>query len=946
MVNPLDLQAALQYAWQSHPRFKHRALGGRRALDGFHYQFAVSLDRFFEAVLEGNDRHATVAFEGLSDLSELRGNLFYLIQVKTTLRPDALKSALAEALAVDEFLEESFPQLRAAFRFRITTRRLQGNVPTEPATLTAADLALDSTAAQRWDALRNRCLPVEVESAPEVRLAIRLWRDVIRPIALIDSCMGRLLDMIASNALPDDITKSLMSLWQIARREKPAPLHLLSVADLTTNRSTNHERRIIHGVRPTILDIRDGCFMDRPARLEAALSVIREHWAEQATERRPSFPVFWICGPSGAGKSVLVLQVAGKLLAEGQVEAVNFVEAYAHALPRALDNAVGASIPMIVAGDDLYSPDNRDQASWREIGELSASRRFPARFAILTCGPLEHLKAFKRDCERYQAFQTVEIKIEALDLEERVAYHAWYQERTGAEVPLSREEIFVAAAWIYELHREQRLTPEAFATRFDGRLRELDIARAGRAALALNLYGLKAPEALFANRRAELAQLVGERIWRLASPSAGTLTGRFFHPQISRLIYDALVPRAELVRRAEDMARGFDAMLEEEEPADAFLAWLGSKKIGKNRGHGALMLDEAMRVEILRALWPCFRERGAVHEVVPRLLRWHHTAREAGINLEASGAKGRIQSWWRATEEDAPSWGLLFQMVWDTAEPERTALVERGRTWLETHMDTGSWPWVYQRLLEYTAADSRLRALGLQWLEVNPAGPNWPRVWGTLFETLKRSVWTQDEIEELRRLVLVAIPIQPESEADLAVWERTAKLDPPELSLLNAVMRKLAIVRSPYKVDKGVDFLLRFIAPGELVIKLSPGLQDTVSGRAWPHVWTNISQKRPDEPGLPALGREWLKGREDQPEWTHVWRKLIDRNFECDTLLPRGREWLKGREDQPEWNFVWQKLIDRNFECDTLLPRGREWLKGREKQPGWQLVANKFRTRI
>jgi hypothetical protein len=62
----------LQDAWQKDPRSKARALGGRYALDGFYYQFAVSLDRFFAAVLEGESRAAEIAFEGLSDLSESR----------------------------------------------------------------------------------------------------------------------------------------------------------------------------------------------------------------------------------------------------------------------------------------------------------------------------------------------------------------------------------------------------------------------------------------------------------------------------------------------------------------------------------------------------------------------------------------------------------------------------------------------------------------------------------------------------------------------------------------------------------------------------------------------------------------------------------------------------------------------------------------------------------
>ena len=361
MISLLDVQEA----WQRHPRFKERALGGQRALDGFYYQLAVSLDRFFEAVLDGEEQGAKVAFEGLSDLSESRGDLTYLIQVKTTLRRESLLHALAEALAVDEFLVECFPELRERFRYRITTRRLRGNVPTEPARLTPADLALDSIAARRCEMLRKRCLPVKVDNAPEVRLAVRLWSDVTRPVTLIDSCMGRLLDMLPSGALPSDITKGLISLWEAARDEKKAPLYLLGAADLATTASPSEQHRIVHGVRPGIPDFRDGCFMERPARLEAALSIIIERWAVDSKERRPSIPVFWITGPSGAGKSVLLLQLSRELLADGQVEAVNFVESYAHALPRALDNVIGTSIPVIVVGDDLYSPDNRDPVIWR-----------------------------------------------------------------------------------------------------------------------------------------------------------------------------------------------------------------------------------------------------------------------------------------------------------------------------------------------------------------------------------------------------------------------------------------------------------------------------------------------------------------------------------------------------------------------------------------------------
>ena len=285
------------------------------------------------------------------------------------------------------------------------------------------------------------------------------------------------------------------------------------------------------------------------------------------------------------------------------------------------------------------------------------------------------------------------------------------------------------------------------------------------------------------------------------------------------------------------------------------------------------MLDEAMRIEILKALWPYFLRRGAVPDVIPRLLRWHQATLGAGIMLGASGIKARIRSWWRKSDEDEPGWGL---------------------------------------------------------------------VWGSFFAPLDSPDQPQKEREALLRLALKAIPVQPECEADLPVWERAAKLDPPIVDFLNAVIRKLATVRSPYKLEKGVDLLLRFVAPGELVIRLSTALQETMAGRAWPHIWEDFLIKRPDEQGLLALGRDWLTDRENQPEWSYVWRKLIDQDFERDALLPRGRNWLSDRENQPEWAFVWQKLIDQNFEHDTLLPRGRDWLTGRENQSEWAFVLRKL----
>src|SRR5208282_1820782 len=105
--------------------------------------------------------------------------------------------------------------------------------------------------------------------------------------------------MIPAGSGPIEITKALLSLWESSRRNDSAPLHLLDATDFLAKHLASDHQRIVHGVRPSIEDFRDGCFMERPAGLQSVLSSISQHWAERAIKRRPAIPVFWITGPSG-----------------------------------------------------------------------------------------------------------------------------------------------------------------------------------------------------------------------------------------------------------------------------------------------------------------------------------------------------------------------------------------------------------------------------------------------------------------------------------------------------------------------------------------------------------------------------------------------------------------------------------------------------------------------
>ena len=102
---------------------------------------------------------------------------------------------------------------------------------------------------------------------------------------------------------------------------------------------------------------------------------------------------------------------------------------------------------------------------------------------------------------------------------------------------------------MYELHRRERLTLEAFAERFDRRLGELGLREAARGALALNQYQFAAPAALILGLEAQLDQLLSEDVYRAGAPEATPRQGRFFHPEVCRVLYDSLVETTEARRR-------------------------------------------------------------------------------------------------------------------------------------------------------------------------------------------------------------------------------------------------------------------------------------------------------------------------------------------------------------------------------------------------------------
>ncbi|MFN0169281.1 MAG: hypothetical protein ACKV22_22900 [Bryobacteraceae bacterium] len=850
---PISLQTVLD-RWAQHELGRSRALGGRRALDGFRFQIYLSLEAFFRAVLSG-DASAQFVFDGLSDLANTSGDLIYLTQAKVTLDTASIKDAIEEALVVDEFLEAEYPELRKKFRFRFMGRRAKSRLDENPAELDAARFGVDP---HRWDDLRHRILSVEISSSPRVGLAIQLWQRTRNPFRVVDECAGKLLNGIGGNKPSSEIAEVLLEIWNRERDTDLAPGRLLGVSDLTHSGAASD--RIMHGVLPRPEDLVEGCFRDRPEALEPILRKVEETIiTPMEGRRRMGVPIFWLSGSSGTGKSVLLLQTVRELMLRGHADTVNFLGSRATWLPSSIRRVSGSDEQFVVAIDDLYAPNNRTNDWLTEFLEIAFSMSWSRPPLIFTCGPKEQLRSFRKALAYEPEVQVIELRVPNLNREEQSAYHDWYQTRTGCQVSLVKESIFVAAAWTYELQRRERLTPDAFAARFDLRLRELGLQHVARAALAVNQYQLEAPGALFAGHEAALDQLQSEEVYRIAAASSVPRQGRFFHAAICRLLYDCLVESNSARERGEDLARAFGSMIEgSSQDASQFLDWFTA-----NSGVGQVLRPDVAS-ETLAAAWDELDKRGPRHEVLPLVQRWADLVQRNKVTPPPAAPR-KIKEWLEGTVPDAEGWGLLFQAAWDLPGSDRESLFARGLEWLKIFTDAGPWNFIWQRLYAFAPTDSTLPGLGVAWLSTHPTHRGWGRVW-------QRLLPRDDLATPLTSAALEAIPVQPETDFDLPLWVLAEeKLAPPPGALQRAILDKLARVRSPYKMSKGVEFFLARLPKAEAAVESLNRSQDEVG---WPYLWTELLKENHAKTELLPVGRQWLSGPATRNGYNIIRRRI------------------------------------------------------------------------
>ncbi|MGH8607980.1 MAG: hypothetical protein ACREX9_11325, partial [Gammaproteobacteria bacterium] len=775
---------ALENAW-----FKfspHRAEGGRRALAGFNYQLAVSLRTYLDAVVDG-DASATVAFDGLSDLAQLRGDLIYVTQIKRTLSRKSQKSAVAEFLEIDRFLEQDHRSVRDRVHFRIICSRA---APRSYEEWDPTALSLDSDEAQRWQQIRDngRFVGCTVEGDPRLELAIRLWKTVRCPYTFVNAGIAKLQHLLGKNRSSEEIAEALLQDLDHAKLNNTTVGTLLGPRDF--ERAGSLSERILIGQRPRLEDLREGCFMERPGRVRPVLDMLDRAIPLDSSLRDAGrkVPVVWISGGSGAGKSALLLQSLQEIVREIDLPVI-YLKHFFQELPGAIQSA--GSGPALIAADDLYAPDQRDPSFWSDVNKLAHTA---PGITLLACGPDEHRESFAEVANRHGVLSVCQIDLPPLTEEEQNEYFQWFCDRTGAtDLAPCRQANFVVAAFTLDRARQGDPSLEEFAARFKQRLQNLGVYDMVLVTLAVNRFGIQPPLSFFAGAEDELGVLEEERlIWLKPDPSGKRSVS--FHAAIGRMLYDIYRPeRFCRAARARDIADYFRAIAGDHEQALSLIRLLGGGKKASKR------IPEQFAIDALEEIWTVLNRDEPPHLKIGLLLECKRAvANRRPEAIQTLIEADRVLRWMGSSDVDTEGWALLLQIVSEVLAPgQRQAVCQRAMTWLEDNLDLAPWNYVWQLLWEGKFERVELTRLAHSWLESHVEDEAWNCVFQPLVDSGERSGWL---LENARQ----SLTRGPATLADIWVWDKAKDLGLRDSEAAALLLVRLCKSTSRHVVSQGV----------------------------------------------------------------------------------------------------------------------------------------------
>jgi hypothetical protein len=907
----------LEEDWLNYKPAGQRPLGGRHALMGFNYQISLSLNRFFDGILN-NDPSAVLAFEGLSDLAELRGSLVYLTQVKATLTTEIFKDATREILAVDAFLEDVHIDIRSNIRYQIACKATKGNVRQD---LSAEELGLDPDRAARWARVRSQILPYIIQGDPTLELVIKLWGKVSKPFEFVAASKGALLQRLASYETSDKISEDLLKRWQDNKITTPAPGILLNPSAFQDK--SEEQTRILVGERPSINDLNSGCFIERDALVNKVLDELNSvvsYDPEVTTSRK--LPIIWISGGSGVGKSALLLQTLRRLVTENDTP-VNYLRHFPDQLPGVLTYWGQQGVPSLIAVDDLYAPSYRDSSLWSQVSRLSYEVPF---VTILTCGPDDYREAFEQYAQSQGTMHVIRVEVPPLSEVEQERYRSWYAARTQREVKPLKEANFVVAAFILERECKGDADIGEFTARLQQRLATHGLRDDFLITLAVNMLGIEATTKLFEGKQDAINQLVGEGLFQLVEIPNEEDSVISLHPALAKKIYNFIVPLNSNEIRADHLSCYFAAIYDKPNRITSFLQLLGNEK--QNR------IPEELVKEVLKKIGEVLKQSNLPN--ARYLIQWRDASLKRGLSVDKVFAPALIRKWIASSELGSEEWGELCVALWEyVPQEERDALFEEIIKWLEANKDLSVWDRVWQIAWTYRTMDKRLKEFARQWLSEHSNNKGWSYIFQNIYNSGLREDWMlSNGIDGLLN--------SPLTVADKYLWPKIESLGPAPDTFIQSLTQRLCTSRIPYITTLGIKLIISRLSE----VGIDPviaGLEQSMDSPGWMYVYETILEyvKRNRSfygmGKLIPIGRNWLIGREDKPSWSFVWLQLAGK-YADERDFQRGRDWLIGHEDKPGWTLVWNHLIKKTPHDRSLHMQGRDWLIGREDKPGWTLV--------
>lgn len=871
--------------WRAHPLGRSRAVGGRRALKGFSFQFGVSLETLVDLALAG-DTAAETTFEGLSDLAARSDGLVYLTQVKATLTTSKSKDVAREILAVDEFLEMEYPHLRDTFRYETFCGRHESG---DPSTLTVADLGLKGLGAKRWKAVLGRVQPPAVRSDPYLRLAIKLFPHVGDPFGLVDQMVGELVRLLGTDTPQGEIVVALLRQLATARADKVGESHgrLLDAESFTARPIGDG---ILLGQRPRVEQLISGYFMSRVQRAADAADRVVEELARVDDGLDASVTVCWLTGASGAGKSVLWLQTMEALAVLGDA-AVHEVPASTAALVSVLEFWRLAEGQVVIAIDDLYAPARRTDLQWDRIAGLALDPARKSRSVVLTTGPDEYREAFHQLAGRTGAFRVVPIPVTNLGAQERTEYREWFERRTGTQVGEVTEPVFVVAAFRAEIERRDPGTVAEFGARFLERAEQSNLRDAVLAALSVNALGIPAPQKLFEDHLDDLGRLAEEETVQLDLLDDFPVV-TVFHQRLAEAIYSELIPTNRRNDRAQDLACAFGAALTSDSLAGSILT------SQRSRSRSDPLERQVLRIMLERVwqpMWDADPDGLRLAVIAP----WLYSARSMELSLAAEPYASRLLSW--ASDPGRPGHLVVAasRLLHSLVPTRRDELADRLEAWLDVNRDDPAWPFVCRIVLRH----GRGVEIGERWLKGNARQRGAASLLVTLAK-VRRGVGRESEARDafVAEHVDAVLTLAPTEGQDPELWSLAEALGIDQEVIIAAVARRSCTAPSRTVIRAAVKYLVRRTSASD-ASATGAALRSELGSDGLPRMLRVLAVSVPRQSPMSAtvrhIGLAWLRSSSDDPEWPATWQAVYQRRNEAthDEFEDMARAWLKTNRD-------------------------------------------------